>query len=64
MEKHKTYAGWTALLFALVLAVAASVARWYPERTAPGTEAIIISGLLAFAAAAFGISAYERVRMK
>lgn len=59
---HKSAAGWTALVTALGLAVDAAVARWHPHDTAVGSEAIIISALLAFAAAAFGISAYERMR--
>lgn len=40
------------------LSVEAAVARLYPS-TASGTEATIIAALLAFAAAAFGVSAYE-----
>lgn len=55
---HKTYAGWAALVIALSLSLEAAVARLYPS-TASGSEAIIISALLAFSAAAFGISAYE-----
>lgn len=61
---HKMYAGWAALLFALVLSVEAAIARWYPTNTAAGNEALIITSLLAFAAAAFGVSAYEAVRKK
>lgn len=58
---HKIIAGWIALAFVLGLALEAAVARWFPLRTSEGSEAIIISGLLAFAAASFGISAYEKV---
>lgn len=60
--KNKVIAGWVSLALAIALSSDAAIARWYPERTAPGTEAVIISALLAFAAAAFGISAYESTR--
>lgn len=54
----KTAAGWIALITAVSLSIEAAVARLYPS-TASGTEATIIAALLAFAAAAFGVSAYE-----
>jgi hypothetical protein len=55
----KTKAGWLALVSSVLLAAEASVARWFPLHTAAGSEALIIASLLAFAAAAFGVSAYE-----
>jgi hypothetical protein len=59
---HKAAAGWLALTTALGLAIDAAVARWHPASTAVGSESAVIAALLAFAAAAFGISAYERTR--
>jgi len=56
MTKHT--AGWAALITALGLSVEAAAARLHPS-TASGTEATIITALLAFAAASFGVSAYE-----
>ena len=56
----KMRAGWFAMYFSMFLAVAAVVGRWFPNLTAQGTEAPVISAYLAFAAAAFGISVYER----
>lgn len=60
---HKTYAGWAALIVGLVLSIIAAAARWFPTSTSIN-EAVIITSLLAFSAAAFGISAYEAVRKK
>ncbi len=60
--KHKIIAGWLALTIAIILSTDAAIARWYPERTAPGNEAIVIAALLSFAATAFGISAYEATK--
>jgi hypothetical protein len=62
MQKNKAIAGWVALTLASLLAIIATVARWFPATSTSSNEAIIISSLLAFAAAAFGISAYEAVR--
>ena len=58
----KLVAGWLSFGTALLLAVEASVARWFPHTFTKINESIIISGLLAFAGAAFGIHAYESKR--
>lgn len=55
----KTHAGWIAFGTSILLSIEASVARWFPAHTSAGSEATEIAALLAFAAAAFGISAYE-----
>ena len=54
----KMAAGWIAFVVAVLLSLEAAVARLFPS-TASGTEATIIAALLAFAAASFGVSAYE-----
>jgi hypothetical protein len=59
-QNNKVIAGWVALSLASVLAITATVARWFPTSTS-SNEAIITS-LLAFAAAAFGILTYESTR--
>lgn len=59
MNLNKTHAGWLALGTSIALSVEAAVARWYPLHTSAGSEATEIAALLAFAAAAFGVSAYE-----
>jgi hypothetical protein len=56
-QNNKVIAGWVALSLA---SVTATVARWFPTSTS-SNEAIITS-LLAFAAAAFGILTYESTR--
>lgn len=61
---HKIYAGWAALIIALVLSIIATIARFMPATTTSINEAVIITSLLAFAGSAFGISAYEAVRGK
>ena len=58
----KIIAGWLSFSVALLLAVEASVARWFPQTFTNINESVIISALLAFAGAAFGIHAYESKR--
>ena len=60
MKGKKATAGWIAFLFAIILSIIAAVGRWFPSVTASGSEAVIISSFLGFAATAFGVSAYEK----
>lgn len=55
----KTHAGWVALVTSVALSVEAAVARLFPDHSSSGSEAAIIASLLAFAAMAFGVAAYE-----
>ena len=56
---HRYRAGWASLVAALLLAVEASVARWFPAHTSAGSEGVVIASLLGFAAAAFGLASYK-----
>lgn len=56
---YRKRAGWAALIAALALALEASVARWFPAHTSAGSESLVITALLAFAAASFGMTSFR-----